>query len=158
MSEWFLPMTDAISLTGFFTALLVCANLAVSVWLWQKLQQTAKRVYWLENELRAMTSGQLGMGRQLQKFVKNLANVESAQQEQSEYHQSVNEKVYEQAGLLLARGATIEEVVAACEIPPAEAELLAIIQHAAPRYNPVTKDSTGKNSSHQPGNKTQRVA
>ena len=82
----------------------------------------------IQNEIRAINSGNLGMGRKITRFAVDIANVEinSSQSEMP----TVNERIYRQAGLLLARGATVEEVVESCEITPSEAELLSIMHHS----------------------------
>lgn len=65
-------------------------------------------------------------------MIKEIANVETSQQNQA--ISATDEKTYDQAGLLLSRGATIEEVVESCAITPAEAELIAIMRHSAPAH------------------------
>lgn len=82
----------------------------------------------LQNEVRAINSGNLGMGRKMNQFAEEIANVEFGNISQDV--SVANDKIYQQAGLLLSRGATIEEVVESCEIAPAEAELLAIMRHS----------------------------
>lgn len=86
----------------------------------------------LSNQFRAMNSGHLGMGREIRKVVKEIAHVESVQQEAQTT--ATDAKAYDQAGVLLSRGATIEEVVEACDISPAEAELLAIVRNTVPSH------------------------
>ena len=87
------------------------------------------RLVYLQNEVRAINSGNLGMGRKIHQFAEDIANVEMSKTSHTTAPM-VNEKSYQQAGLLLARGATIEEVVESCDIAPAEAELLAIMRHS----------------------------
>jgi len=86
----------------------------------------------LSNQFRAMNSGHLGMGREIRKVVEEIAHVESVQQESQTT--ATEARAYDQAGVLLSRGASIEEVVEACEISPAEAELLAIVRNTAPSH------------------------
>jgi len=90
-----------------------------------------KQLIYLQNEVRAITSGNLGMGRKINQFAEDIANVEMDKITQLSAPM-VNDKSYQQAGLLLSRGATIEEVVDSCDIAPAEAELLAIMRHSRP--------------------------
>lgn len=109
---------------------IICVKIA-----WQvnaRYQKVSKQLLHLQNELRGMSSGHLGMGREIRKALKGVANVETLQEQVN--CSGVSEKTYQQAGLLLARGATIEEVVESFEIAPAEAELLAIMHHSAPSY------------------------
>lgn len=94
----------------------------------KKIAQLHKDLNMAQNEIRAINSGNLGMGKKIIRFAEDIANVEMNPKFQ-ELPQA-NEKLYRQAGLLLSRGATIEEVVESCEIMPAEAELLAIMHHS----------------------------
>ena len=82
----------------------------------------------LQNEIRAINSGNLGMGRKLNQCAEEIAKVEVSHIALDTPQTS--EKTYQQAGLLLSRGATIEEVVESCDIAPAEAELIAIMKHS----------------------------
>ena len=93
-----------------------------------KYQTLENQLQQIQNEIRAINSGNLGMGRKITRFAKDIANVEinSSQNDMP----NVDEKIYRQAGLLLSRGATVEEVVESCEITPSEAELLAIMHHS----------------------------
>jgi len=93
-----------------------------------KYQTLENQLHQIQNEIRAINSGNLGMGRKISRFAEDIANVEinSLQSEMP----NVSEKIYRQAGLLLARGATVEEVVESCEITPSEAELLAVMHHS----------------------------
>jgi len=84
----------------------------------------------LQNEVRAINSGNLGMGRKISQFAEEIANVEMSKF--SQIAPILGDKSYQQASLLLSRGATIEEVVDSCDIAPAEAELLAIMRHSSP--------------------------
>jgi len=94
-----------------------------------KYQSLENQLQQIQNEIRAINSGNLGMGRTITRFAEDIANVEinSSQSDMS----NVNEKIYRQAGLLLERGATVEEVVESCEITPSEAELLAVMHHSS---------------------------
>ncbi len=101
----------------------------------------------LENQLRAINSGQLGMGREIRKFATEIANVEHVQQQESQKDSA--SKTFEQAGILLAKGVSIEEVVEVCEISPAEAELLAIMRNSAPSYSSFEQSEHGRLKKHQ---------
>jgi uncharacterized protein YydD (DUF2326 family) len=92
---------------------------------YQKLKQQITQI---QNEIRAINSGALGMGRTIKKFANDIANVEISHI--TENQPDTSEKTYQQAGLLLSRGATIEEVVDACDMSPAEVELIAILRHS----------------------------
>ena len=95
-----------------------------------KYRSLKKQLSQLQNEVRAINSGNLGMGHKMNQFAEEIANFEFGHI--SEDIPVVSNKTYQQAGLLLSRGATIEEVVESCDIAPAEAELLAIMRHSRP--------------------------
>ncbi|MBV1910776.1 MAG: DUF2802 domain-containing protein [Kangiellaceae bacterium] len=97
-------------------------------YLFKKNRFLAHQLSQIQNEIRAINSGNLGMGRKLNRFAEDIANVESGQG--SAHEPVVEEKTYQQAGLLLSRGATIEEVVECCGMSPAEVELVAIMRHS----------------------------
>ncbi|WP_196140476.1 DUF2802 domain-containing protein [Aliikangiella sp. G2MR2-5] len=138
MGDWPIQVSDNVfwlSLISSFAtllALLVCRQLSV------KNRLLSAEVARLKNEFLAMNSGNLGMGRKIRALVREIEQVEAVRCEPSE---QANDRAYEQAGLLLTRGATIEEVVDACGITPAEAELLAIMRHSAPSYGQMDKQS-----------------
>lgn len=133
MSDEFFQLTNDISLLsmGLLVACVIC--LTISLRVLSKYTKLSKTVSQLQNEIRAMNSGHLGMGREIRKVSKEVANVENIHQQT--FSHGTSDKIYEQAGLLLSRGATIEEVVESCEITPAEAELIAIMRHSAPGYS-----------------------
>lgn len=106
----------------------VISLLIVTRYLSVKYSTLKKQLNQLQNEVRAINSGNLGMGRKMSQFAEEIANVELGNISQDA--SVANDKTYQQAGLLLSRGATIEEVVESCEIAPAEAELLAIMRHS----------------------------
>lgn len=131
MNDWSIYFNTDISLISI-VLLVVCIALFVMVrQLKAENNQLSKRVHALTNEFRAMSSGQVGMGRKIRKVVDEIAQVEDQQLTMQE---NTNNKTYEQAGLLLSRGATIEEVVESCDIAPAEAELIAILRNSAPTH------------------------
>lgn len=104
--------------------------LLLTQYLSSKCSNLQKQLKQLQNEVRAINSGNLGMGRKINQCAEEIANVDFAKMSQD--IPTANDKTYKQAGLLLSRGATIEEVVESCEIAPAEAELLAIMSHSRP--------------------------
>jgi hypothetical protein len=139
MDNFAFNLTTDISIfsLGLMVALGIC--LIVTLRIYSRYENLNKQLSQLHNEFRAMNSGQLGMGRKIRKVSEEIANVETVQQQTN--HHGTSEKVYEQAGLLLSRGATIEEVVESCEIAPAEAELIAIMSHSAPSFNKHKSES-----------------
>ena len=130
MTQWFSGFEINI---GYWFSLMLIGLVSV-LFLLQRLsaryQFLQKQLSQLQNEIRAINSGNLGMGRKISRFAEDIANVEIGNLSQD--IPMVSEKSYQQAGLLLSRGATIEEVVESCDIAPAEAELLAIMRHSTP--------------------------
>lgn len=119
------------------TDYLIASVLMIVVFLLVLLRHTTRifntmqdQIVQLQNQIRAINSGNLGMGRKIIQFADDFANVEL--NKFSQELTPISEKTYQQAGLLLSRGATIEEVVESCDIAPAEAELLAIMRHSMP--------------------------
>ena len=117
--------------------LLVCVVVLSSILYRLSLKQSSlqRSVFQLQNEIKAINSGNLGMGKKINQCAEEIAKVDVEQLVTE--NSTTNEKVYQQAGLLLSRGATIEEVVESCDIAPAEAELLAIMKHSSVR-KPMT--------------------
>jgi len=132
MGDFVFKLTNDVSIFSLGLLIALGACLIITLRVNARYQQIHKSLKQLQNEFRGMNSGQLGMGRKIRKVSEEIANVEIVQQQT--HHHGTNEKVYEQASLLLSRGATIEEVVNSCEIEPAEAELIAIMSHSAPSY------------------------
>ncbi len=134
MTQWFSEFAPTgIELnTGYLLAALLIALISVlmlSQHLLVKYRSVQKQLSQLQNEVRAINSGNLGMGRKIHQFAEEIANAEFGHI--SRDLPMANSKTYQQAGLLLSRGATIEEVVESCDIAPAEAELLAIMSHSS---------------------------
>jgi len=119
------PWLNLLALLGVFGGIAFCAH--------QNLvnRRLKKQLDELQNEFRAMNSGHLGMGREIRRVMKEVAHVEELKQQSNDIR---HDKAYEQASLLLSRGATIEEVVESCNITPAEAELIAVMRHSAPSH------------------------
>ena len=129
MIQW---LTNLQTEASLIIGLLFISLIIVSTLIWRLYKQhraMQNKIFQLQNEVKAINSGNLGMGKKINQCAEEIAKVDlnGIINEKS----LVNEKVYQQAGLLLERGATIEEVVEACEIAPAEAELLAIMKHSS---------------------------
>jgi len=136
MSDWLLLSLHDISLFNLGLLVVVLTLLIATVNLKKQNLMLNHDLNRLRHEVRAMNSGQLGMGRTISKVVEEIAHVEQCQAEV--VTASASEKTYQQAGLLLSRGASIEEVVQSCDIAPAEAELLAIVRNSAPSHRSQT--------------------
>lgn len=107
----------------------IVTMVVVSVFHFQnKHQKLQHQIEIAQNEIRAINSGNLGMGRKINQFANEIANVEIKQM--VEQGVNVSDRTYSQAGLLLERGATIEEVADSCGMSPSEVELLAILKHS----------------------------
>ncbi len=135
MPQWLSELTLDTSYLSFSLVLGFAVLIAAYQTLLRKFKNLKKQVFQLQNEIRAITSGNLGMGRKISHFAEEIANVELTNLTQE--NDTVDGKTYQQAGLLLSRGATIEEVVDTCNIAPAEAELLAIMSHSGKRKSVV---------------------
>lgn len=103
--------------------LLAVAGFCLSVSTRRQNQILQKQLAYLQNEYRAINSGHLGMGREIRKVSQEVAVFDSLKTTQPVFKKTA--KTFEQAGLLLSRGASIDEVVEHFDIAPAEAELLA---------------------------------
>jgi len=139
MSDWPVQFTSDISWLSLALLFLVILLLFAYSRVKRENSGVVRRLANLENQIKMMSSGHLGMGREIKRVVKEIANVEELKV--VEASPGASEKTYEQAALLLSRGATIEEVVAACEITPSEAELIAIMSHSAPAHSRNTSNN-----------------
>ncbi|MDQ7049871.1 MAG: DUF2802 domain-containing protein [Enterobacterales bacterium] len=129
MAQWFSGFEINTSYLILMNIFLFVGGVLFAIRLLGKLRKLNAQLVQLQNEVRAINSGNLVMGRKISQFAEEIANVEL---EPANTTSDVSEKTYKQAGLLLERGATIEEVVETCEIAPAEAELLAVMRHSKP--------------------------
>ena len=127
-----MQMTNTSALLGLGTLVIIFAFLVSLVRLRRQNVELQHAIFKLNNEFRAMNNGHIGMGRKISQVVAELTSSENQLREIPT--DATSAKTYQQASLLLARGASIEEVVESCEISPAEAELLAIVCHAAPSH------------------------
>ncbi len=129
MSQWLLDF----ELNNSYVVVILATALVYTLFALHRLSSLSKnlqqKLFQLQNEIRAINSGNLGMGRKISQFAEEIANADINQLQQDS---TQSEKNYQQASLLLSRGATIEEVVDSCDIAPAEAELLAIMRHSTP--------------------------
>ena len=132
MNDWIIQIANELPWVNLGFLVVITTFLFAFRQLKKENKALHQEVFRLRNEFRAMNSGQVGMGREIRKVIEEMANVENIQQESMQ--QSTSAKTYEQAGLLLSRGASIEEVVESCEISAAEAELLAIVRNSAPSH------------------------
>lgn len=93
----------------------------------------------LQNEIRVINSGHLGMGREIRKVSREVAEQDTVQQ--TSHINRKNHKVYEQAGLLLSHGASFDEVIDSFNIAPAEVELMATMNKLSSKNNDLDNDS-----------------
>jgi len=129
MAQWFSGFEINASYLILLNIVIFVGFMLVSAKLLAKYRKLNEQLVQLQNEVRAINSGNLVMGRKISQFAEEISNGEL---EPANTSSESSEKTYKQAGLLLERGATIEEVVETCEIAPAEAELLAVMRHSKP--------------------------
>ncbi len=85
----------------------------------------------VKQQLQAVTSGALGVGRRLQQTEARLAQ---ALDRQNRIEQKDSASLpYTQAGKLLRMGASVEEVMEACGLSRAEASLVELLNRSEPR-------------------------
>lgn len=135
MLDFILKMTTEVSVFNLSMLAIWAVCLIISFRALIKNRKITKQLFQLQNEFRAMNSGHLGMGRKIRKVSNKMAKVETNRQQptvQPTVQSTNKENVYQQAGLLLTRGASIEEVVEFCHITAAEAELIATMRLSAP--------------------------
>ncbi|GLP94949.1 DUF2802 domain-containing protein [Paraferrimonas sedimenticola] len=82
----------------------------------------------LKQEIQELRSGTLGVGRRLQELQQGI--VEQQQQLEEVSQQDPQAKLYARASKMVALGASLDEIIAECEIPRAEAELLLRLNQA----------------------------
>ena len=131
MTQWFLDLSVY---AGYVYSLFLISIVTLLIFYYRlsgKYSLLQNQIVQLQNETRAINSGNLGMGRKINQCAEEISKAE-VNHIASDIPQT-SEKVYQQAGLLLSRGATIEEVVESCDIAPAEAQLLAIMKHSGIR-------------------------
>ncbi len=129
MAQWFSGFEINASYLILINIILLIGFALFAARLLGKCRKLNAQLVQLQNEVRAINSGNLVMGRKISQFAEEIA---SGELEPANTPSDASEKTYKQAGLLLERGATIEEVVETCEIAPAEAELLAVMRHSKP--------------------------
>jgi len=129
MAQWFSGFEINASYLILINIILLIGFALFAARLLGKCRKLNAQLVQLQNEVRAINSGNLVMGRKISQFAEEIA---SGELEPANTSSDASEKTYKQAGLLLERGATIEEVVETCEIAPAEAELLAVMRHSKP--------------------------
>nr|WP_275658972.1 DUF2802 domain-containing protein [Shewanella sp. Isolate11] len=76
----------------------------------------------LKRELQELRTGTIGVGRRMLELEKQLAKQEARIDETSQ--QDPQARLYSRAMKMVELGAGVEELVAECELPKAEAELL----------------------------------
>jgi len=121
------------------SSLIIISVIVISKILREQKQQS-KQLFQIRNEIKAINSGNIGIGRKINLFGKEMAKVEV--DKITQLQPGSQEKTYHQASILLKRGASIEEVVDSCDVAPAEAELLAIMSHS----RDVSEKNTSKTS------------
>ncbi|SIR09289.1 Protein of unknown function [Aeromonas sp. RU39B] len=120
---------------------LATVSLLVVIILWRSLgrvrsaakeerEQLLGKVESLRRQLVEMHSGTIGMGQRLQAMEGLVNRLQDNQQELS--LQDPERKLYSRAAKMVELGADIEELMAECELPKAEAELLISLRKGRP--------------------------
>ncbi|MCV6587869.1 MAG: DUF2802 domain-containing protein [Marinobacterium sp.] len=122
-------------MTGFVWILVIAAfvfatvSLAVAVLLWHRLRQHKARhralIDVLRNEIQAMTSSSIGMGKRLVDIEQRLNHTAEKQLELANKDPGV--LAYNQAARLMEMGADVDDLVKDCGIGRPEAELMALL-------------------------------
>lgn len=133
MSEWVSTLSEQISLFNILSILMVATTVVSLVQIKRQNTMLKSDIDKLQNQFKAMNSGHLGMGRAISRVSKEIQNVDTLREEAR--LNTASEKIYVQAGLLLSRGATVEEVAESCEISQAEAELLAVVRNSGANHS-----------------------
>ncbi|MDH5434591.1 MAG: DUF2802 domain-containing protein [Gammaproteobacteria bacterium] len=135
MREWFIDLANNGYFLSLLTLLLVVGFFYV-IKTRAMVRSLAQQVFQLTNDLRAINSGQIGMGKTIRHVSDKINHVQTNHQPAVVHRPIATDKAFEQAALLLSRGMSIEEVVEACGITTSEAELIAITRHIAPKHQP----------------------
>jgi hypothetical protein len=110
-----------------------CLLILILIWLYwrtRKLhilleleqQKRQQAILMLQDQIHEINRGSLGLGQALASFQHKQQMVgEKVEELQS---QDPSARLYQQAAELVKKGASVEELVEQCELPPAEAELL----------------------------------
>ena len=118
------------------TGVVIVSLLGFVVWSRQKLsamsaqleavmliqKEADRQTEQLRQELNELRSGTIGVGRRVLDLEKGLKQLQAKLEESVELDPGA--KLYTRAAKMVALGAGIEELVAECELPRAEAELL----------------------------------
>lgn len=126
-------MMSSYLLWGFCLVLLVALVLLATTF-WRQLQQLRlsqteqlrQQQQWL-NELQGINQSNLGMGRRIHLLEKNLRQL-IERIEDSQRQAASENKSFLSANRLFEQGASTEQVMAACQLTRAEAELVRNIQ------------------------------
>ncbi len=140
METWLFQHDISANLIIIIQSLLIATCFAVIAKTFQIQRQQSKQLSQMQNEIKAINSGNVGIGRKMNLFGKEIAKVEI--DKITQLQPGSQEKSYHQASILLKRGASIEDVVDSCDIAPAEAELLAIMSHAKENTQQLTNLQT----------------
>ena len=88
----------------------------------EQLLASQRKVQQLSDDLGEYRSGVLGVGKQIRSMETEIQRLQAKQQDLDE--RDPEAKMYRKAGKLVESGASVEEIMQACELPRAEAELL----------------------------------
>lgn len=122
MADYIQPMIWGLTLLALLAAA-ICIHVLVRVKRQERQHQALINV--LRNEIRAMTSGSIGMGKRLIAIERTLNITVERQQELENRDPGV--LAYNQAAKLMEMGASVDDLVSNCGIGRPEAELMALL-------------------------------
>ncbi|MCW8998682.1 MAG: hypothetical protein OQK04_08205, partial [Kangiellaceae bacterium] len=93
MSDWFNLLTTSVPWFGIAVLFTAVTLLLFIRTLRSKIASQQKHIERLQNEFRAMNSVHLGMGREIKKVIKEIANAETTRQNQAVT--ATDEKTYD---------------------------------------------------------------
>lgn len=123
--------------------LLAVSAFGIAATLWFRLRQHKKShqalITVLRNEIQAMTSGSIGMGKRLVDIEQRLNTTTEKQQELANRDPGV--LAYNQAARLMEMGADVDDLVKDCGIGRPEAELMALLHNELNSSGSIGQDS-----------------
>ncbi len=120
---WIWTLLSAVTVIGL-------GGLLISAMSWSRLrkrnERMARRIVQLEQQVRAISAGSIGVGKRLAGVSREL---QAAMDRQAELeHRDPGQLPYRQAAKLVGLGAGVEELMESCGLSRGEAELLNLLQ------------------------------
>lgn len=133
---WIWTLLSAVTVIGL-------GGLLISAMSWSRLrrrnERMARRVVQLEQQVRALSAGSIGVGQRLAGVTQEL---QAALERQAELeNRDPGQLPYRQAARLVGLGAGIEDLMESCGLSRGEAELLNLLQGGGMRQQGVAADA-----------------